>query len=306
MATTSKQSIKEKITDRFCAIFESNMPIDFQLGWYSIPAANAVSGRIYRGIYNKLFLSVASQVNGYENSLWMTFKQAEKLGANVRGAKGKGVGIGAFGTYSKKEFEVDKNGDKSVEFKSAWFMKGYTVFNVAEVNDLPKSFSDKIEKVSPRLEFRVNPGAEALLSKMQNPPTIEHGGEMACYIPSLDSIKIPFKTKFRTSGEYYAALFHELIHSTLHSSRLNRKHGPQGTAEYAREELIAVMGSAMAADVAGVEFDYSGWADYMRSYCPELRSNPNLLFRASKEAERAVNFIFGLNEFAPNVESVAA
>lgn len=299
---STKQNIFQKTTDRFCQIFESGEPIKFNLGWYRIPAANAVSGRIYKGIYNRLFLSFAAQDNGYDLPLWMTYNQAQKLGGNLKGAKGKGVGIAATGTSSKKVVEIDENGEKEEKRKSRWFMKGFTVFNVSEVNDLPQEFLDKLNSIAPTLDFEENAAAEELLKKMPNAPEIKHGGESACYVPATDVVHMPKPERFRSSAEYYSALFHEVVHSTLHESRLNRPHGCKGTAAYDKEELIAVLGSAMAADMAGVEFDFEGWADYMRGYCPALRENPNLLFQVSSAAEKAVKYIFGEIEDAGNAE----
>jgi len=285
-------NINSKITEKFCQIFESGTPIQFKLGWFTNPSSNAVSNYIYKGIYNKMILAAATEENEYKHSNWMTFNQAKSLGGNLKNAKGKGINIGVMGKFSKKIINKNKKGDEEEKTVSSWFIKTHTVFNIDEINELPEEFLEKIKKDIPNKNFKSDTNIEKIISKMNNPPKIKHGGEKAYYHASTDTVQIPHPEKFKNSGEYYSALFHELIHSTLHKSRLNRKPDKFGSKGYAEEELIAVLGSAMAADIAEVEFDFHGWADYMRKYVPNLKSNPTLLFKVSSKAEKAVKYIF--------------
>ena len=55
---------------------------------------------------------------------------------------------------------------------------------------------------------------------------------------------MPNRDQFHTSEGMYATWAHEQIHSTGHSSRLNRPlGGANGSEAYAREELVAELGA---------------------------------------------------------------
>ena len=70
----------------------------------------------------------------------------------------------------------------------------------------------------------------------------------ACYNPCYDAITLPKLTSFESAEEYYSTCFHELTHSTMHESRLDRKVKDEvhkfGDEEYSKEELVAEMGAA--------------------------------------------------------------
>jgi antirestriction protein ArdC len=76
--------------------------------------------------------------------------------------------------------------------------------------------------------------------------TIQHGGNMAFYAPARDVIQIPPFEAFKDKESYYATALHELTHWTRHEKRLARDFGRQkfGDEGYAREELVAELGSA--------------------------------------------------------------
>jgi hypothetical protein len=65
--------------------------------------------------------------------------------------------------------------------------------------------------------------ARAIVAGMPSAPDILEGAEVACYRPATDSVHMP-EARFFTGGQaYYSTLFHELAHSTGHTSRLARK-----------------------------------------------------------------------------------
>ena len=128
------------------------------------------------------------------------------------------------------------------------FMKGYTVFNVEQVEGLPEHYygrpevrTDSVQRIAYAEDFFAATGANVV-----------HGGNRACYVPSTDNIQMPCIEFFRDAESYYAVRAHETTHWTRHRSRLDREFGRKrfGDEGYAMEELVAELGSAfLSADL---------------------------------------------------------
>jgi len=73
------------------------------------------------------------------------------------------------------------------------------------------------------LDFNPIGVCESIVEDMPNCPDIIHGGNRAYYRPSTDEVGMPKHEQFKTEGDYYLTLFHELAHSTMHVTRLDRK-----------------------------------------------------------------------------------
>ena len=113
----------------------------------------------------------------------------------------------------------------------------YRVFNADQVD----GSSTASEPILP-LEERICQ-ADEFFRKID--VRLRHGGDEACYFPSLDQIHMPAFAQFKTAERYYSVLAHELAHWTGAEHRLNRNlEGQFGNASYAMEELIAELGSA--------------------------------------------------------------
>lgn len=127
-------------------------------------------------------------------------------------------------------------------------MKGYTVFNVEQIDGLPVQYHqpaqprlDPVARIERAESFFAATGADNRQS-----------GNMACYSVTHDHVRMrPFES-FRDAESYYATLALELTHWTRHESRLNREFGCKrwGDEGYAMEELVAELGSAfLSADL---------------------------------------------------------
>src|ERR1700679_2934245 len=135
------------------------------------------NGIPYQGI-NVLMLWSASMAKGYAASIWMTFKQALELKAHVR--KGE---EGSLVVYADKIIRTETDAATGEEAERAIpFMKGYTVFNVEQIEGLPAHFYAKSEPKSDSVAR--NARAESFFAATG--ACIRHGGARAYYSISTD------------------------------------------------------------------------------------------------------------------------
>jgi antirestriction protein ArdC len=133
---------------------------------------------------------------------------------------------------------------------------------------------------------------------MPNAPRLLHGynGE-AYYQPSLDTVHLPDAETFLSPEFYYATCFHELAHSTGHSTRLNRNiQNAFGTKDYAREELIAEMSAAILCNQVGIESTIDNSASYISGWLRRLQNDHYLVIWAAGRASKAVQYILNVQE----------
>lgn len=98
-------------------------------------------------------------------------------------------------------------------------------------------------------------------------------------------------------AEYYSTAFHELTHSTGHSSRLKRLTNTAhfGSEVYSKEELTAEIGAAALLNHVGIETgkSFKNSAAYIQSWIRVLRNDSRFIVSAASKAEKAVNLILG-------------
>ncbi len=178
------------------------------------------TGQPYRGI-NVFLLWIEAQASGFVSPSWMTYKQAQALGAQVR--KGEhGATVVYYGDSTRTVHDDASGEDREQGFR---FLKTYTVFNVAQIEGLPERCHIMPEP-APDVE-RIE-AAEAFFASI--PATVNHGGDRAYYIPSADRIQLPPFAAFHDAHGYYATRGHETVHWTRHESRLNRSFGRESRA----------------------------------------------------------------------------
>jgi len=291
MVQTSKFNIYSHVTDKIIADLERGVR-PWQKPWSGTNAAPRIvrplrhTGEPYNGM-NILLLWDATIYGGFQNATWMTFKQAEDYGAHVR--KGEKASLVVYADKIVKT-ETDIKTGEDME-RVIPFMKGYSVFNVEQIEGLPEKFllpPPPIEESSPnRLEkvedFIQHTGA-----------VIRNGGDRAFYSEKSDHVQMPVIDAFTDSESYYGTLTHELTHWTKHESRLNRDFGRKvwGDEGYAKEELVAEIGAAfLCADLGitpEVRKDHAAYIDF---WLKELRNDKKLIFTAAAHASRAVEFL---------------
>ncbi|CAB3802777.1 DNA primase TraC [Paraburkholderia ultramafica] len=245
------------------------------------------NGIPYQGI-NILLLWGEQLEKGYQSNRWMTFKQAQELGGNVR--KGE---HGSLVVYANKitKTETDGKGDK-VE-REIPFMKGYTVFNVEQIENLPAEYMPQPEAV-PAEPLQLIEQAEAFFAKTGI--VVRHGGNRAYYAPALDVVQMPIPESFDTAESYAATKAHEFTHATSHQTRLDRQLGKRfGDEAYAAEELIAEMGSAFVCAQLGITPEVrEDHASYLDHWLKVLKADKKAIFTAASQAQRACDYLFSL------------
>ena len=109
---------------------------------------------------------------------------------------------------------------------------------------------------------------------------------------------MPARARFVDAPHYYSTLFHELIHSTGHESRLNRTFGGHfGDDLYSKEELVAEMGAAFLcaiADIANEDTERNATA-YIQNWISKLEQDNRLILQAAANAQRSVDSILGVS-----------
>ena len=276
---SKRGSIYEQITDRIIALLESGT-VPWRKPWKAqtgLPR-NLVSKKPYRGI--NVFLLHAMH---YESPFWLTFKQAQELGGNVR------KGEKACPVVFWKQLEVEDK--KTGEPEKVPMLRFYYVFNASQcdgLKNLPAPVEIPILSTQP----------EAIVANMPQRPEIKHGMSKAFYSPSEDIVGMPDRARFDSEDGYFGTVYHELIHATGSKSRLNRPTLTEsmgfGSDPYCKEELIAEMGAAFLCGQAGIANTIENSAAYVKGWLEQLQNDRSLIVQAAAQAQKAADFILGI------------
>jgi antirestriction protein ArdC len=276
------RDIYREVTDQIIAELKTGVRPWIQ-PWSKTPGlnipANAVTGRPYSGV-NTLLLWTARHHNWQPR--FLTFRQALEAGGHVRkGEHGHHI-------VFVKDLVRQSGNEGDEETYRVRMMKSYTVFNVAQCDGLPDKLTDLPKAPNPDQrdalidEFIAATGAKIREQDIENE---------AYYSGTGDLIILPQFESFRGRAEYCATLFHELIHWTGHSSRLDRQLGTRfGLRSKAAEELIAELGAAFLC----AEFSIDGsvpHATYIKHFLELLEDDPKAIFTAASKAQAAVDFL---------------
>ena len=289
----SRQDIYTRVTDRIIADLEQGVR-PWVRPWNAEHAAGCITrplrhnGQPYSSI-NILMLWAQSVSEGFAAPIWMTYRQAQELGAQVRkGEKGSLV------VYANSITRTEENNDGEELEREIHFMKGYTVFNVEQIDSLPGHYyakpAPKFENAPERIAH-----AETFFANIR--ADIRHRGTQAFYAQGPDYIQLPPIEAFRNAESYYATLAHESAHWTKHKQRLDRELGRKqwGDEGYAREELVAELASAfLSADLGITPEIREDHASYIEHWLKVLKSDKRAIFSAAAHAQRASDYLHSL------------
>lgn len=298
------QEIYQQVTNKIITLLEKVEKSDYQTPWISLgtdglPARNATSKKFYRGV-NQFLLSMTSEEKAYEKNTWLTYKQAKALDANVKkGSKSEKI-------YFFKPLYVDKDGKKykeetvkqmtagtyaALQIQKIPMLKGYSVFNVSQIEGLPDEMYYVPENKVELTEFVKNEKAEQLIHSTDAKIEIKKSNR-AFYSPTTDSITLPLREQFSETEGFYDTALHELGHWTGHSSRLDRlKRAKFGSPNYAKEELVAELTSAYLCAMLGFTKNITSNTAYLKGWLSVLKEDSKAIFRASSQAQKAADYI---------------
>ena len=299
----SKQNAQDTFAERVAAELIEQLKqgtAPFQKPWSPEMGSdlpyNHSTGNYYRGGN-----ALALMMQHYDDPRWMTYKQAQAVGAQVRKGE-KGTQLVKLVTHVERNAK-DDNGKvirdadgqalKERERLENPYLKSFTVFNAEQIDGLP-AYDKKAVPV-----FADHERAEKLLAA-SGAEIVHLNADRACYAPGSDKIYLPPKEQFHNDGGYYATALHELGHWTGHESRLNRPLMNEfGTPAYAREELRAEISSMMTTRELGIPHDPNQHAAYVENWIQVLKDDPAEIIHASRDAAKIKDFIMA---FEQNVE----
>lgn len=252
--------------------------------WSPVGPSNLQSGREYQGI-NFVLLSLVD----FESPWFVTFKQAKALGGSVKkGAKGLPIVFWSL---------IEKCKEAEVEPKKVPLLRISTVFNITQCEGLELPKGREQRSFTGELSER----CEQVIAGYISPPRIDKTSSFASYSQLEDLVRVPPKERFVSEAEHYCTLFHELVHSTAHPSRLNRKlvsHASKAERNtYSFEELIAEFGATFLCAKTGIDSStFNNSVAYLQGWVQEIQDRPRLLVEAAGAAQKAVNLILGSTE----------
>lgn len=270
------QKIYEMVTERIVKLLESGV-VPWRRPWRSGAAVNWLTQKPYRGI-NALLLDAGE---------YATFKRITEAGGTVKkGAKGE---IVVFWKW------LEKKDEETGESEKIPLLRYYKVFNIATQCEGLESRRNS----EPAYEHDPIEEAERLVTGYIDRPPIRFAPGRAFYRPGDDMISVPPMVDYKQPEEYYCTLFHELVHSTGHTKRLNRSGITElaafGDENYSKEELIAEIGAAMMCGVCGIDnTTIENSASYINGWLRALKDDQRMIVLAAGKAQRAADYMQGI------------
>ena len=169
---------------------------------------------------------------------------------------------------------------------------------------MPEKFKPSSDEV--RTPHERNDNAERFFANTG--ATIKHGGRRAFYSILADEIQMPPLDLFQEAEAYYATLAHECIHWVGHNTRLPRNFKPSrfGTANYAREELVAEIGASFLCADLGLSLEpRRDHADYIGNWLQVLRNDKRAIFQAAALAQKVTDYLHRLQPRSANQRNAA-
>lgn len=316
----AREDFRQRLTNALIESIEENDGLPWEKGWDNMATRpfNPGTGIKYRG-GNVINLMLEQLRRGSDDPRWMTLKQANSAGYSVRkGAKASYVEYWDWGQpQAPRKAEVDEKGnplprndaDTDDEEEEAQRRKPRvffaTVFNGDDIVGLPE--------IKREISWKPNDLAEKLIAATG--AEIEHAAvskvgfgfieNAAYYTHGRDKIVVPPRESFKSEGDYYATVLHELSHWTGHHTRLARRapdeKRPFGSPEYAQEELRAEIASMFLTSMLGVEGKLHNHAKYTGHWLETLKGDKHEIFRAARDAEKIVDHVF---EYAPELRQI--
>ena len=271
------------VTDRIVQQLEKGV-VPWRKPWTGVRsgAISGATGKPY-SLLNQMLLA--------KDGEWYTWNQIQALGGKVR--KGEKSSMVVFWKQTPVKDEDPATGEQIERMIPV--LKYFNVFHIDQLDGIEAKTIDP-EAIDPATDT----AADALIAGyiQRSGVELEHRkGDEAFYSPSVDRVVLPLREQFPSMAEYYSTAFHELTHSTGHSSRLDRisRRAFFGNEDYSREELVAEIGAAALLNHCGIETadSFKNSAAYIQSWLRALRNDKKLIISAAGAAAKAFELITG-------------
>lgn len=293
-------ALYEQINEKIIKLLQAQLN-DFKQTWFNVKAEmfgyNPHTQHYYSALNNFLLqISLIFCRPGYYLNRWMTFLQVQDIGAKIK--KGSFADMIVFtshiwidqnGSNVTKKVETMLNAGQQIPdgFKKIPFLKGYNVFNVADIEGLPEEYT-KPKNVNLTASERIKAVDEII--NRTGAVIDETNTNRAYYIQERDIIRIPKRWQFDTTEDFYKTLFHELGHWTGHNNRLNRDMS-QEREKYAFEELVAELTAAYCCAKLNICAEVTNNAAYLQAWLKALDSDMKFFTQAAAQAQKAADYI---------------
>lgn len=279
----SKISVYDIVTSKVLEAMDKGS-IPWKKPWKGGKASlpfNAATKRQYSG-GNMFFLSMLP----YNVPGFVTFNQIKAAKATIKAGEEKKH----YPVFYWKMLERKNDAGKIEKIP---MLRYFLVWNVEQL--------DGFDMESPEPETFVHDpieSAEHIVNGYKDAPVINvKNTNRACYYPTLDAIDVPEMSQYENREEYYSTLFHEMGHSTGHTSRLNRKEVNDpivfGSHSYSVEEMVAELTAAFLCAESGIDNTVENSAAYIKGWHTKLQADPKLFWTAASKAQKAANHILG-------------
>jgi antirestriction protein ArdC len=254
---------------------------------------NLLTGRRYSGPVNLLLLQLSMMKSDFQYPAWATYLQIQEAGGHVlSGQKATTIvfwkPLDNENQAPAEQTEISKdNLTEPAGRKPGFVLQQFSVFNLDQTNLDAK---ETLQRLGMELRpLTTDAEVEAFISKMG--AHIIHRGDSAHYDRRDDKIVMPLREAFQSIQDYYSTVMHELVHWTGHANRLNRNlDGHFGSENYAREEIIAELGSLYLCSELGIAGKLQH-KEYLHSWLSILKKDCREIFRLSGKAQEAAEWL---------------
>jgi antirestriction protein ArdC len=275
----------EQVTADLVAAIEAGAS-NWRMPWQRLATAGlprSVDGRPYRG-WNALVLAITAADRGWSSASWATYRAWQRHGGQVRRDE-RGTHVVLWKPIDRRTGE--DLADDGARHGPLLFARTFTVFAAEQVDgfDVARKPPDQVDERA-RLD-----SAERYFERVA--ASVVSGGDVACYVPATDVIRMPEFTRFDQPADFYSTAAHEHVHWTGHRTRLDRDlSGRFGERAYGAEELIAELGAAFwCAQFQLEQATRADHAAYLGDWLAILRQDARALVAASGHAQLAIDYL---------------
>jgi antirestriction protein ArdC len=286
-----KKDLYQTVTNRILSELEKGC-VPWVKPWAATAGANqpcnADTGRPYSGVNIILIWQAMASNPQWTTPRFLTFKQCQALGGHVKKDE-HGIQVYFVKPLLVKGKKEQPAGDE--ELKRITMLREFTVFNVAQCDNLPARC---LGTVAPKIRNKDSRDStvDSFIATLGS--DLRHGEDRAYYASSHDFVMLPNFQDFKGADHYYATSFHEHGHWTGAEKRLNREFGKRfGDKAYAAEELVAELTAAFLCAEFGIDGDLRH-AAYVSNWIAILKSDSKAFFTAASAAQKAADYMRGL------------